>query len=62
MMDLHDTALDESEVEVVMETMKTKVSKTQIGAFLAFLDNDSIEGITKNTIGWLDNFRGLIVK
>ena len=45
-----------------METMKTKVSKTQIGAFLAFLDNDNIEGITKNTVGWLDNFRGLIVK
>ena len=62
MMDLHDTALDESEVDIVMESMKTKVSKTQIGAFLAFLDNDNIEGITKNTVGWLDNFRGLIVK
>ena len=60
MMDLHDTSLDESEVEVVMEIMKTKVGKIQIGAFLAFLDNDNIEGITKNTVGWLDNFRGLI--
>jgi len=62
MMDLHDTALSESEIEVVMEIMKTKVGKIQIGAFLAFLDNDNIEGITKNTVGWLDNFRGLIVK
>jgi DNA polymerase-1 len=61
MMDLHATSLDEAEKEVVMETMKTKVSKTQIGAFLAFLDNDNIEGITKNTVGWLDNFRGLVV-
>ena len=60
MMDLHDTALSESEIEVVMETMKTKVGKIQIGAFLAFLDNDNIEGITKNTVGWLDNFRGLV--
>ena len=60
MMDQHDTSLDESEVEVVMEIMKTKVGKIQIGAFLAFLDNDNIEGITKNTVGWLDNFRGLI--
>tara|TARA_B100001564_G_scaffold160839_1_gene135230 strand:- start:2638 stop:3651 length:1014 start_codon:yes stop_codon:yes gene_type:complete len=62
MMDLHDTALDDKEVDVVMEGMKTEVSKTQIGAFLQYLDNDSIEGITKNTVGWLDNFRGLIVK
>jgi len=60
MMDLHATSLDETEKEVVMETMKTKVGKTQIGAFLAFLDNDNIEGITKNTVGWLDNFRGLV--
>jgi DNA polymerase-1 len=60
MMDLHDTALSESEIEVVMETMKTKVGKIQIGAFLAFLDSDNIEGITKNTVGWLDNFRGLV--
>ena len=60
MMDLHATSLDETEKEVVMETMKTKVGKIQIGAFLAFLDNDNIEGITKNTVGWLDNFRGLV--
>jgi len=60
MMDLHATSLDETEKEVVMEIMKTKVNKTQIGAFLAFLDNDNIEGITKNTVGWLDNFRGLV--
>ena len=45
-----------------MDVMKTQVARTQIGAFLAFLDDDSIEGITKNTVGWLDNFRGLIVK
>ena len=57
---LTQNKLDETEKEVVMETMKTKVGKIQIGAFLAFLDNDNIEGITKNTVGWLDNFRGLV--
>lgn len=62
MMDLHDSSLDDKEVETVMEVMRTKVGKIQIGAFLAFLDNDNIEGITKNTVGWLDNFRGLVVE
>ena len=27
--------------------------------FLHLLDQDKIEGITKNTEGWLDNFKGL---
>ena len=62
MMDLHASSLDDKEVETVMEVMRTKVGKIQIGAFLAFLDNDNIEGITKNTVGWLDNFRGLVVE
>lgn len=62
MMDLHNSSLDDKEVEIVMEVMRTKVGKIQIGAFLAFLDNDNIEGITKNTVGWLDNFRGLVVE
>ena len=62
MMDLHNSSLDDKEVETVMEVMRTKVGKIQIGAFLAFLDNDNIEGITKNTVGWLDNFRGLVVE
>ena len=61
-MDLHNTSLDEKEIETLKESIKTQVSKTQIGAFLQYLDNDNIEGITKNTVGWLDNFRGLIVK
>jgi len=61
-MDLHQTSLDEKEIETLKESIKTKVSKTQIGAFIQYLDDDNIEGITKNTVGWLDNFRGLIVK
>ena len=61
-MDLHQTSLDEKEIETLKESIKTEVSKTQIGAFIQYLDDDNIEGITKNTVGWLDNFRGLIVK
>ena len=61
-MDLHQTSLDENEIETLKESIKTEVSKTQIGAFIQYLDDDNIEGITKNTVGWLDNFRGLIVK
>ena len=61
-MDLHQTSLDENEIETLKEIIKTEVSKTQIGAFIQYLDDDNIEGITKNTVGWLDNFRGLIVK
>ena len=61
-MDLHQTSLDQKEIETLKESIKTEVSKTQIGAFIQYLDDDNIEGITKNTVGWLDNFRGLIVK
>ena len=61
-MDLHQTSLDENEINTLKEIIKTEVSKTQIGAFIQYLDDDNIEGITKNTVGWLDNFRGLIVK
>ena len=60
MMDLHATALDEGEKNVVKEALKQTVNKVHIGAFLSLLEEDSIEGITKNTVGWLDNFRGVI--
>jgi len=59
LMDLHDTALDESEIEYVESVIKAPVPDLQSGAFLHLLDQDKIEGITKNTEGWLENFRGL---
>jgi DNA polymerase-1 len=59
LMDLHDTALDESEIEYVESVLKEPVPDLQSGAFLHLLDQDKIEGITKNTEGWLENFRGL---
>ena len=59
LMDLHDTALDEKEIEYVENVLKSPVPDLQTGAFLHMLDLDKIEGITKNTEGWLENFRSL---
>lgn len=59
LMDLHDTALDEGEVSIVEETLRSDIPELQTGAFLRLLDQDKIEGITKNTEAWLETFRGL---
>ena len=59
LMDLHDTTLDEKEVEYVEEVFKSPIPDLQTGAFLHLMEKDKIEGITKNTEGWLENFRGL---
>ena len=59
MMDLHQTQLDESEIDYVTKIMKSPIPDLQTGAFLHLLDQDKIEGITKNTDTWLENFRGL---
>lgn len=58
-MDLHNTQLDDKEIEYVESILKEPVPGLQTGAFLHLLDQDKIEGITKNTEGWLENFRGL---
>ena len=58
-MDLHITALDDKEKEYVNEVLNSPVPDLQTGAFLHSLDQDKIEGITKNTEGWLENFRRL---
>ena len=59
LMDLHRTTLDEKEVKQVEDVLKDPIPDLQTGAFLHHLDQDKIEGITKNTEGWLENFRGL---
>lgn len=61
LMDLHDSVLDENERSHIMEVLKSPVPDLQTGAFLHLLDLDKIEGITKNTEGWLENFRRLTV-
>mgnify|MGYP000173919145 CR=1 FL=1 len=47
------------EKEIVNNVLKSDVPDLQTGAFLHLLDKDKIEGITKNTEGWLENFRSL---
>ena len=59
LMDLHRTVLDEKEINFIEETLQDSIPDLQTGAFLHLLDQDKIEGITKNTEGWLDNFKGL---
>jgi 5'-3' exonuclease len=59
LMDLNTSDLDDKEKEYVMDILKSDTPELQTGAFLHNLDVDKIEGITKNTEGWLENFRGL---
>ena len=59
LMDLHVTALDDKEKQYVNDTISSNIPDLQSGAFLHLLDQDKIEGITKNTEAWLENFRGL---
>ena len=59
LMDLHDTVLDEKEKKYLTDILKSSIPDLQVGAFLHHLDQDKIEGITKNTEAWLQNFRGL---
>lgn len=60
-MNLHETVLDDKEKNHILEVMKGTIPDLQAGAFLHLLDNDKIEGITKNTEGWLETFRKLTV-
>ena len=58
-MDLHEAILDDAEANYVSDIMRSPIPDLQTGAFLHMLDMDKIEGITKNTEGWLENFRTL---
>ena len=59
LMDLHITSLDDKEKQYVNAVLGSVKPDLQVGAFLRLLEQDKIEGITKNTEGWLENFRGL---
>ena len=61
LMNLHETVLDDREKEHILDVIKQEIPNLQTGAFLHLLDQDKIEGITKNSEGWLENFRGLTV-
>ena len=59
LMNLHDSVLDNSEKSIILDIIKSPIPDLQTGAFLRLLEQDKIEGVTKNTEGWLENFRGL---
>tara|TARA_R110002167_G_scaffold50649_9_gene147410 strand:- start:3921 stop:4940 length:1020 start_codon:yes stop_codon:yes gene_type:complete len=61
LMNLHDSVLDIKEKNTILDIIKEEIPDLQAGAFLHLLDTDKIEGVTKNTEGWLENFRGLTV-
>ena len=61
LMNLHESVLDNKEKDTILDIIKSDIPDLQAGAFLHLLDTDRIEGITKNTEGWLENFRGLTV-
>ena len=59
LMNLHESVLDKREKDTILDIIKSDIPDLQAGAFLHLLDSDRIEGITKNTEAWLQNFRGL---
>lgn len=59
LMNLHEETLDDSEILHIFNVLKEPIPDLQTGAFLHMLDIDRIEGITKNTEGWLETFRPL---
>lgn len=59
LMDLHNTALDAKEKEHIFEVLGSPVPELRVGSFMSLLSMDKIDGITKNTDGWMENFRGL---
>ena len=61
LMNLHESVLDLKEKNTILDIIKEDIPDLQSGAFLHLLDHDRIEGVTKNTEGWLENFRGLTV-
>lgn len=61
LMNIKDSGLSEKEVGMVESVLNSPVPKLFSGGFLQLLEQDEIEGITKNTEGWLENFRHLSV-
>ena len=58
-MNLQEPVLSDDQKVRILEEMREKPGMLNLGAFLHMLEQDRIEGITKNTEGWLENFRDL---
>jgi DNA polymerase-1 len=59
LMNLQEPVLSDDQKVRILEEMREKPGMLNLGAFLHMLEQDRIEGITKNTEGWLENFRDL---
>ena len=59
LMNIQESTLDDRELDIILDVLKEPAPRLQTGTFLHYLDNDKIEGITKNTEAWLETFRGL---
>lgn len=59
LMNIQEPNLSDNEKNHIINVLKEPPNKLQSGTFLHYLEQDSIEGITKNTEGWLETFREL---
>ena len=59
LMDIQTPRLIDDEKETILEDLDTQAYNLNTGAFLRFMEQDKIEGITNNTEAWLETFRPL---
>lgn len=60
-MNLQELQLDQKEKTHIIDVLKGPTPALNAGTFLYYLEKDEIEGITKNTEGWLEIFRPLTI-
>ena len=60
-MNLQETQLDQNEKTHIMDVLNGSTPGLSTGTFLYYLEKDEIQGITKNTEGWLETFRPLTI-
>lgn len=60
LMNLRETVLSDSEKETIFEVIREPIPKLRIGPFLHMLEEDQIEGISKDPEGWASEFNSLV--
>jgi len=60
-MNLQEAQLDQNEKTHIMDVLNGSTPGLNTGTFLYYLEKDEIQGITKNTEGWLETFRPLTI-
>lgn len=59
LMNLHNPRLSDQERDFIVDELLKSEVDLKINTFLYYLDQDGIEGITRNTEGWLTEFKYL---